>query len=212
MKNEIIPGILEKDWNEIEKKINQILPLTPNIHIDIIDGRFAPFVTFLDPSAFSKYAKDVYFELHMMVEEPINYLKPWAEAGFKRFIGHIEKMSDQAEFIAQAQLLGEAGLAIDVATPIDSLTVPLADLDVLLFLTVKAGASGQEFEAGSLEKMENLKGNSYIPIEVDGGINEDTILIAKEKGATRFVSTSFIFHDQSPKEQYLKLKQKIERG
>lgn len=212
MSNNIIPGILEKEWIEIEKKIIQVLPLTRNIHIDLIDGKFAPNTTFLDPAPFTKYSKEAYFELHMMVDEPINYLKPWAEAGFKRFIGHIEKMSDQAEFVAQAQLLGEGGLALDAPTELDSITVSLSDLDVLLFMTVKAGSSGQEFNMKCLEKLEKAGEKLYVPIEVDGGINEDTILLAREKGATRFVSTSFIFYSQTPKEQYERLKRKLEGG
>lgn len=209
MSNSIIPGILEKDWIEIEKKIEQILPITKNIHIDIIDGKFAQNTTFLDPQPFAKYTKDAYFELHMMVDEPIDYLKPWAQVGFKRFLGHVEKMSDQAEFMAQAQLLGEAGLAIDGPTPIDSITVPYEDLDVLLFMSIKAGSSGQEFVPEYLKKIEQIKNKVYIPIEVDGGINDDTILQAKNMGAARFVSTSYIFYSQMPKEQYEKLQAKL---
>ncbi|MBI2031636.1 MAG: hypothetical protein HYT08_03410 [Candidatus Levybacteria bacterium] len=208
MNNSIIPGILEKEWSEIEKKIIQILPVTQNIHIDIIDGKFAPSATFLDPAPFAKYARQAYFELHMMVDEPVNFLKPWAEAGFKRFLGHVEKMSDQAEFVAQAQLLGEAGLAVDAPTALDAITVPLSDLDVLLFMTVKTGSSGQQFDSKCLEKLEKIK-ELHIPIEVDGGINEDTIHLAREKGATRFVSTSFIFYSQMPREQYIKLNNKL---
>lgn len=207
MNNNIIPGILEKDWIEIEKKIEQILPVTKNIHIDIIDGKFSDNITFLDPEPFTKYAKDAYFELHMMVDEPIEYLKPWAQAGFKRFLGHVEKMSDQAEFIAQGQILGEVGLAIDGPTPIDSIVVPYDDLDALLFMSIKAGSSGQAFVPEYLQKIDQIKDKIYIPIEVDGGINEDTILQAKSKGATRFVSTSYIFYSQMPKEQFEKLQE-----
>ncbi|MBI2622555.1 MAG: hypothetical protein HYW64_00450 [Candidatus Levybacteria bacterium] len=118
---EIIPGILEKDWSEIERKIELVRPFAKTIHIDILDRKFAPNTTFLDPLPFAKYTlpssgqafpssgQAPFFELHMMVEEPIQYLKPFADAGFKRFLGHIEKMSDQAEFVAQGQLLGEVG-------------------------------------------------------------------------------------------------------
>ena len=105
MDYKIIPGILEKDWPAIELRIQQVLPFAKAIHIDLIDGKFAPNTTFLDPSPFKKYTKDIPFELHMMVNEPINYLKAWADAGFQRFIGHIEKMSDQAKFVAKGHLL-----------------------------------------------------------------------------------------------------------
>src|SRR5947209_3533755 len=110
---EIIPGILEQEWSEIERKIELVRPFARTIHIDLLDGEFAPNKTFADPTPFAKYTKDIAFELHMMVDEPIKHLERWAEVGFRRFIGHIEKMSDQAEFVAQGQLLGEVGLAVD---------------------------------------------------------------------------------------------------
>ena|SRR3989344_632492 len=207
----IIPGILEKDWSSIEIKIQQVLPFAKAIHIDLIDGKFAPNTTFLDPAPFKKYTNATPFELHMMVEEPINFLKPWADAGFKRFIGHIEKMSDQVGFVARAQLLGEVGLGIDQDSQLDRVEVPFSDLDVLLFMTVKAGFSGEEFMEKNLDKIKSAREKSLIPIGVDGGINDQTILLAKESGADRFVATSFIFKE-SPQEQYEILHDKIVGG
>ena len=204
----IIPGILEKGWPVIEMKIQQVLPFAKTIHIDLIDGKFAPNATFLDPAPFKKYTYDIPFELHMMVEEPINFLKPWADAGFKRFIGHIEKMSDQVGFVARAQLLGEVGLGIDQDSQLDRVEVPFSDLDVLLFMTVKAGFSGEEFMEKNLDKIKSAREKSLIPIGVDGGINDQTILLAKESGADRFVATSFIFKE-TPQEQYKILQDKI---
>ena len=207
----IIPGILEKDWPVIETKIQQVLPFAKAIHIDLIDGKFAPNTTFMDPEPFSKYTKDAFFELHMMVEEPINFLKPFSDSGFQRFIGHIEKMSDQVEFVAKAQLLGEVGLGVDQDSELDRVEVPFSDLDVLLFMTVKVGFSGQEFVGKNLDKIKKAREKSCIPIEVDGGVNDQTILKAKESGADRFVATSFIFED-TPKEQYKIFHDKIAGG
>jgi len=211
MNNSIIPGILENDWTEIEKKIEKILSFSRTIHVDLIDGKFVQNTTFLDPKPFTKYAKDAYFELHMMVDEPIDYLKPWAQAGFKRFLGHVEKMSDQAEFIAQGQILGEVGLAIDGPTNIDILSsINLDDLDCLLIYTSeKVGFSGPPFMSDRLTKVKKIREKSQIPIEVDGGINEDTILLAKDAGANRFVSTSFISGSVVPHDQFEKLQNKI---
>jgi len=200
---EVIPGILEKDWLEIEKKINLAKQFAKSIHIDIIDGKFAPNTTFLDPKPFAKYCKEIDFEVHMMVEEPIDYLESFADAGFKRFIGHVEKMSDQVEFVATAQILGEVGLAIDGTTSVDEIKVPLADLDFVTIMTVKAGFSGQEFLKECLKKVEILcSTKNDIMIEVDGGINDKTIVDASKSGATRFVATSFVFGSQDPQKQY----------
>src|SRR3989338_9722922 len=201
MDHRIIPGILEKDWPSIEMKIQQVLPFAKAIHIDLIDGKFAPSATFMDPQPFKKYTKDAFFELHMMVEEPINYLKPFSDAGFQRFIGHIEKMSDQVEFVAKGQLLGEVGLGIDQDSELDKIEVSFSDLDILLFITIKSGASNQEFAEKNLEKIKKTREKTFIPIEVDGGINDQTIFLAKKSGADRFVTTSFIFKE-APQEQY----------
>lgn len=200
---EIIPGILEKEWSEIERKIEIIRPFAKVIHIDIIDGKFTPNPTFIDPLPFKKFTSDLFFELHMMVENPIQYLKPFAQAGFKRFLGHIEKMPDQAKFVATAQELGEVGLAIDGPTDISAIEVPYEDLDSVLIMTIKAGKSGQTFNLEYLKKVRILRSaQNDMKIEIDGGINDKSIIEAKNAGATRFISTSFIFNAQNPQEQY----------
>lgn len=199
--HDILPGILEKDWAAIEKKLEAVKGFAQAVHIDIADGKLVNNTTFLDPEPFKKYSSDLFLELHMMVEEPIQYLKPFADAGFKRFLGHVEKMSDQAEFVAQGQLLGEVGLAVDGTTDLAEINVPLDDLDALLCMGIKAGFSGQEFNSEYLQKLELLRGTTWIPIEVDGGINDKTIIEAYNLGATRFVSTSFLFAGD-PKTQY----------
>src|SRR5436190_2171953 len=204
--HEIIPGILEQEWQAIEKKIELVKPFAKVIHIDLLDGIFAPNKTFFDPAPFKKYAEqEIIFELHMMVDNPVQYLKPWADAGFQRFIGQIEHMPDIAEFVAEGQLLGEVGLALDTPTPVEKITVSLEDLDFVFVMTVKAELSRQSFLPDMMEKIKALRAKSqFIPLEVDGGINDTTITQAKEAGATRFVSTGFLF-GEDPRERYEKL-------
>lgn len=200
---EIVPGILEKTWEEVEAKIKLLSPFANSLHIDIIDNKFAPNLTFLDPKPFVKYKDQFFLEVHMMVEEPIKYLQPFADAGFKRFIGHIEKMSDQAEFVALGQILGEVGLALDGPTPISSIKVPYDDLDVVhCYISEKIGFAGPPMLPERLEKVKSIRAMTTIPIEVDGGIKDTTIKLAKEAGATRFVSTSFISGSKSPFQAY----------
>ncbi|HBB76585.1 MAG: ribulose phosphate 3-epimerase (predicted), ribulose-phosphate 3-epimerase [Candidatus Levybacteria bacterium GW2011_GWC1_40_19] len=205
--DKIIPGILDKDWVEIERKIKIAGELAQTIHIDLIDGKFADNLTFADPSSFKAYADKFFFEVHLMVEEPINYLDKWAECGFKRFIGHIEKMSSQEEFVAKGQLLGDVGLAIDGNTPLESVNVPLSDLDVLLIMTINAGASARPFVPECLEKIKKARRlEEFIKVEVDGGINDKTIIDARNAGADRFVTTGFIFRSTDPKKSFETLK------
>ena len=208
---EIIPGILEKDWTKIKKKLEIVKPFAKSAHIDILDGKFAPNTTFLDPTPFVKYSHSstgsgLFLELHMMVEEPIQYLKPFSDVGFKRFIVHVECLrqpADQAEFVTKARELGEVGLAIDGQTPLTNLKVSLTDLDCVLIMTIKAGFSGQKFNPEYLKKVEILRSaRDDINIEVDGGINDKTITQAIQAGADRFVANSFIFNSPNPQEQF----------
>lgn len=216
---EIIPGILEKEWSEIEKKLEIARKFARTVHIDIIDGKFADNTTFLDPQPFKAYTDSLTLELHMMVDNPIEYLDRWAAAGFTRFIGHIEKMPDQVDFVAKAQLYGEASLAIDGKTSLDAITAPFDDLDSILVMTINAGFSGQAFDESKLEKIKTIREKTddisethqavYFPIEIDGGVNDQTILKARDAGASRFVSTSYLFGNKDPKEAYDKLKKLI---
>lgn len=205
------PGTQDREWAVIEKKIELVKPFVQTIHIDICDGKFAPNQTFANPEPFKKYTKDIFFEVHLMVEEPATHLKRWAAAGFRRFIGQIEKMSDQAAFIADAQLLGEAGLALDGPTPLEHLKIPYEDLDVVLFYTGdRAGFSGKSFQEDRLEKVKVFREQmSYLPIEVDGGMNDETIAIAYEAGVTRFVTTKFLFELNTPEKQFRLLEEKL---
>ena len=204
------PGTQDKEWSAIEKKLQLVKPFAKTIHIDVLDGKFANNTTFLDPKPFAAYTKDTIFEVHLMVEDPIRYVKPWADAGFQRFIGQVEKMPDQVAFVAEAQLLGEVGLALDKQTPVSALHVPLNDLDMLLLMSVQAGFSGQEFSEDALQKIVQIRQQTDIPIEVDGGINDETILIAASHGATRFVTTSFLFDLETPEQQFALLEKKLQ--
>lgn len=202
---ELLPGIgsQEQDWPALEKKLELVKPFAKAVHIDIVDGKFAANTTFLDPRPFKKYSQDIFLELHMMVEEPESYLEEWSKAGFRRFIGHIEKMSDQASFVARAEELGEVGLAVDGKTSLDKITVDYQDLDSVLIMTINAGFAGQKFMPEMLEKVRMLSPHVFFPIEIDGGVNDQTIVQAVKAGASRFVATSFLFSgEKTPKEQY----------
>lgn len=203
---EIIPGINETEWSEIERKIELVLPFAKTIHVDLEDGFFVNRKTFFDPAPFAKYTDKALFELHMIVENPLQYLKPWADVGFKRFLGHIEHMRNQEEFLQAARQYGEAGLAIDGPTDLSNLKVLAASVGTLLFMSIKAGFSGQEFNSDYLSKIQEAKEKGFGGIyEVDGGINDMTIVKAKEKGATRFVSTSHLFNSLNIKEEFKRL-------
>lgn len=206
---QIIPGILEKDWNAIEEKLEQVKKITNTVHIDIIDGKFVNNKTFLDPEPFRKYSSELFLELHMMVEDPESFIEAWGKAGIRRFLGHVEYMSSQEEFVGQAKKYGEAGLALDGPTHISQIKIPFEQLDaILVYTSNRVGFSGPPLMEDSLDKVRQLKKLMNTPIEVDGGINDKTILRAKEAGANRFVSTSYLFGGDT-REQFLKLTKAI---
>lgn len=191
--NNILPAIFEQDFVQIEKRLDLVKPFAKAIHIDLLDGKFAKNTSFSDPQAFMKYKGEFFFELHMMVEEPESYLEVWSKAGIGRFIGHIEKMNDQASFVSRAQNLGEVGLALDAHTSSEEVKVPLEDLDSLLIMTVKAGLSGQQFMPECLEKVRYFAPTGIVPVEVDGGISLQTLPDAVKAGAKRAAVTSALF-------------------
>jgi len=205
-KAEILPGILEQSWDEIEKKLQLAQTFAQTVHIDIIDGVFVNNKTFLEPSPFTPYATNLQLELHMMVRNPIEYVEPFAKAGFTRFLGHIEMMEDQQKFVSYTKQFGEAGLALDGPTEISDIKVPLSSLDcVLVYTSHQVGFSGPAFLPERLEKIKRIREETKKPIEVDGGITDTTLPLAKDAGATRFTTTSFLFSHSDPKQQYIKL-------
>jgi len=209
---EIIPGILEKEWGEIEKKIEKVLPFAESIHIDVLDGIFALNTTWLDAAPFAQYTKEAIFEVHLMVADPIQYIQSFADAGFQRFIGHIEMMPDIPAFVAKAQEMGEVELAIDKDTDVGKILPFLEDIDVAFVMSVKAGFSHQTFLPDMLEKVGELRAkDALLPIEVDGGINDENITAVRDSGATRFVSTGFLYGGDDIEERYRNLHSLIER-
>ncbi len=207
---EIIPGVLERDWHTIEKRLSTISTFSKFAHIDFIDGKFTDAKTYLDPAPFKRYSKKLFLEAHLMVVNPQEYIEPLARAGFKRFIGHVERMPSQSDFVKHARKWGEVGLALDGPTDLDNLHIQPNELDcILIFTADHVGSSGQEFDSSRLEKIKKLREQFNISIEVDGGINKDTILKAKNAGATRFVSTGFLFSSKDPAFQYKTLLSRI---
>lgn len=195
------PGTFIKNEREWAEKIEVVRPFAKTIHVDVVDGIFAPNTTIAEPEWFTQFSKDFILEIHLMTDEPVKHIKKWADAGFRRFIGQVEKMSDQAAFVADAQLLGDVVLALDKQSSVDAITVPFEDLDGFLVMTIQAGLSGQAFEPHLLDKVKELREKTTLPIEVDGGINDKTIKRAAAAGANRFVATSFLYNHTSPERQ-----------
>ena len=208
---EVIPGILEKDWGKIEEKIALLSPFAKVLQIDIADGILANNTTFLDAAPFAKYKDQFFLEVHMMVENQIDYVEDYIEAGFKRRLGQIEGREDPYEFLERCRELEvEVGLALDGPTPVEELFDFVDEVDCFhCYISEKMGFAGPPMLPERLEKVKLLRQRTSLPIEVDGGVKDTTIKLAKEAGATRFVATSFISHAPDPKKAFIALQEAI---
>lgn len=202
---DVIPGILEKEWAPIEEKLRQVTGLVDWVQVDIADNTLVPNETFIQfvklgqldqPASPAGGFDALNFEAHLMVANPEKYIKPLVDAGFKRLIAHVE-CNDIRLFLEQAKYEDvEVGIAIDAATPIETVEPFLEEIDMVLVMTIEAGFSGQEFMPETVEKIKSIHEHfPDLPIEVDGGINDKTAKLAIDSGATRLVSTSFLFKD-----------------
>ena len=204
---EVIPGIFEKDFQLIRERAKLVAPFIDWIHIDIADNRLVSNSSFLDPSPFKKLIQETgkKLELHMMIENPVSVSDEWVIAGFQRLLWHMEgiiKTSDVRLKIAEIRGRGvEVGLAVDKETPVESVLPYLDDVDCVLVMTIQAGFSGQQFIPEMLDKARVIRERKPgLPIEVDGGINYETAKLAVAAGATRLVSTSYIFNSGNIRE------------
>lgn len=193
---EVIPGILEHSFSAIVAKIRQVEQFCRWVQIDLLDGTLFNASCFHDPSQFSTLRTPINLELHMMVVNPIQLIDQWANVGFKRFIAHIEGISDTENFLVKVRSKKrEVGLAVDIDTDISILEPYLPNLDVVLIMGVHTGQSGQIFDHRALVKIHKVRQLvPDLPIEVDGGINPETAKTIIHSGATRLVSTSYIFN------------------
>jgi ribulose-phosphate 3-epimerase len=192
---EVIPGILEQNFTEIVRKVRMVEEFIPWVQIDLLDGTLFGNTNFHNPEKFSEFRTAVKLELHMMVKNPQQLVDAWAGAGIRRFIAHLEGLSDPEIFIAKVRSKNlQVGLALDIDTPVEKVKPFLPNIDVVLIMTIHTGKSGQAFQLSSLNKISKLREFSPdFPIEVDGGINLETGKKVVEAGATRLVSTSYIF-------------------
>lgn len=212
---EVIPGIFEKDFPKIDKRTRLVAPFVDWIHIDIADKRLVPNSSLLDPAPFKKLIKETGkdFELHMMVEKPFTVAPSWIAAGFERLIMHIEALSNVTNLKDQMFRMKnkyedlQIGLAVDKDTDVDSVFPYLDVIDCVLIMTIKAGFSGQQFVPDLIQKVKVLRDmKKYLPVEVDGGINDETAKLAIAAGATRIVSTSYVFSSENIGEALRNLK------
>lgn len=184
------------------------------IHFDVMDGAFVEQITYGSPVLKSvRAATDMFLDVHLMVENPAQQVKFFAEAGADLISFHIESLSDAAETLKAIRALGvKSALAVKPKTPIESVYPYLALCDMVLVMTVEPGYGGQAFMPETLGKIRALRekadgmGLSGLSIEVDGGINAKTAPLVKEAGADVLVAGTGLFKAADMAEANLLLK------
>lgn len=197
----LAPSILAADFNHLGEDIRKVEDEGVRVlHLDVMDGRFVPSISFGMPviSSIRKVSK-MFFDVHLMIEEPIRYINEFAESGADGITVHIEACSDIKSTIAEIKKYGKkAAVSINPGTPVDKIADILEDVDMVLVMSVNPGFGGQKFIDSTIEKIEKLdkirkdKCLDY-KIEIDGGINIENIGYVTEKGVDIAVAGTAVF-------------------
>ena len=202
METIVSPSILAADFNILGQQIQEVEKSDAKyLHIDVMDGVFVPSISFGMPVITSIRKKtSLFFDVHLMIVEPIRYVEEFATIGADMITFHLEAAEGHVEeTIDKIHALGcKAGISIKPATPVTDVEPYLDKLDMVLIMTVEPGFGGQKYIESSTEKIRQMrslieKHGLETDIEVDGGITKDNVSIVKEAGANVIVAGSAIF-------------------
>jgi ribulose-phosphate 3-epimerase len=210
----IAPSILSADLSKLADEIAMLEEGGADwIHIDVMDGRFVPNLTFGAKviESVRKLTK-LPLDVHLMVVQPENYFETFAGAGANGMSIHTEVSPHLQRQLNHIRELGcRAGAVVNPSTPLTAVSEVVADLDLLLVMTVNPGYGGQKFIKGSVDKVRRARemlaqNGSKAFLEVDGGIDRKTIRSVWEAGADTFVAGNAIFGAKSPEAEIEELR------
>ncbi|MDO4650325.1 MAG: ribulose-phosphate 3-epimerase [Eubacteriales bacterium] len=207
MEFQLCPSILSADFNRLGEQL-QILKNTgiKVLHIDVMDGAFVPSISFGMPVIRSiRKESDLFFDVHLMVEEPARYLEEFVSCGADSITVHAEACKDLVGTLKAIKDLGvKAGVSIKPKTSVEEL-LPVLDLvDMVLVMTVEPGFGGQKYIEASTDRIRMVRkmiteSGRDIELQVDGGINTGTMETVMKAGANYLVAGSFVFKDDLEK-------------
>jgi ribulose-phosphate 3-epimerase len=200
----IAPSLLSADFARLAEE-SQRVAAADWLHFDVMDAHFVPNLTFGLPVMKAVQAvSPVPLDCHLMIEDPQRWAPGYAEAGARNVTVHAEACDEPSAVARDIRARGAlAGLALKPGTPLEPYLDVLPAFDTLLVMTVEPGFGGQEFIAEVLPKVRRARelvdtGHLRLLVEVDGGINEDTIEAAAEAGADVFVAGSAVYGAEDP--------------
>jgi len=198
----IAPSILAANFSKLADEVREVEQAGAElIHIDVMDGHFVPNIT-MGPIVVEalRPVTNLPLDVHLMIENPDQYIESFAKAGADYITVHVETCSHLHRTIQLIRSFGvKPGVVLNPHTPIETIQHVLEDIDMVLFMTVNPGFGGQKFIHSVVPKVKQLstiikeKGLN-IEIEIDGGINVETIVPCAEAGATIFVAGSAIYN------------------
>ena len=193
----LAPSILSADFARLLEDVKKVEEAgCEYLHIDVMDGHFVPNIT-LGPNIVKSLRKDVnmVFDAHLMIENPDMYIKDFAEAGCDIIVVHQEACKHLHRTIQNIKSYNiKAGVALNPATPIETIKHILKDVDMVLIMTVNPGFGGQSFIDSMIDKIRELKAivveqNLNIDIQVDGGIKPSNVADVVKAGANVIVTS-----------------------
>ena len=199
--NILSPSILAADFKNLGQQIVDVDNAGAQyIHIDVMDGSFVPSISFGMPLIKSiRSATDKVFDVHLMIVDPIRYIKEFAEIGADIITFHLEAAPDVNAVIDEIHSLGKrAGLSIKPGTPVKELVPYLDKVDMILVMTVEPGFGGQPFIEASYDRIKAVKAmlterGLDTDIQVDGGITKENVRSVIEAGANVIVAGSTVY-------------------
>lgn len=203
METLISPSLLACDFLNVENELKKLEEAKADwLHLDVMDGHFVPNLTFgFDLIKSMRKKTNLFFDVHLMIDNPTKYLEQFIKAGSNLITVHFEAYSDVEQMVKDFEFIhahnNKVGLSLKPETKVEDIEKYLPLVDVVLVMSVEPGFGGQSFDKNAVTKIEELskyKEENKFLIQVDGGINQETGLMCKNAGCDCLVSGSYLFN------------------